>query len=63
MQWCVLTSCTLKQWAEVQKMLFVQKNVQFNAAKQRRFNINGGAANRMERRDEGKFSEQVGGHF
>ncbi len=45
------------------KMPFVQKNVQFNAAKQRRFNINGSAANRMERRDEGKFSEQVCGHF
>jgi hypothetical protein len=63
MQWCVLTSCTLKQWAEVQKMPFVQKNVQFNAAKQRRFNINGSAANRMERRAEGKFLEEVGGHF
>jgi hypothetical protein len=44
-------------------MPFVQKNVQFNAAKQRRFNINGSAANRMERKDEGKFAEEVGGHF
>ncbi len=37
--------------------------IQVNAAKHRRFNINGSPANRMERKDKGKFSEQVGGHF
>jgi hypothetical protein len=39
-------------------MPFVQKNVQFNAAKQRRFNINGGATNRMERGDEENFKNK-----
>jgi len=42
----------------------VQKNLQFNAAKLRRSNIYGSAANRMGRgRDEEKNLGEVGGGF